>query len=119
MLRILTKELVDGREVDLSIAHQPRNIIDCDIELDVDKRTRTPRRPPSQRERFNPTVKTTEENNESEDKSDWTDEEVGNVDEEQAIDQINSASAEIKAAIKFKLIRNIYRQYLGVDAPYD
>ena len=32
MVRILTKQLVDGKEVTFQIAHQPRNIIDCDVE---------------------------------------------------------------------------------------
>ena len=38
--------------------------------------------------------------------------------EDREADYVNKASLEIKAAIKYKLMDNMYSEYLGVHLPY-
>ena len=44
---------------------------------------------------------------------------VDDEEEDRPADYVNQASYEIKAAIKYKLINNLYSQYLGVHLPYN
>ena len=100
-------------------------MIDCDIESDeLDKSYR------DVQVRFSdlskPTLKTpggpiksgrairrSEDDDDSDDDDDYDDE------SELPAENVNAASAEIKAAIKFKLLRNLYRNYLGIEMQFD
>ena len=116
MVRILTKQLVDGKEVNFQIAHQPRNIIDCDIESEEDDN-------PLEAvggllNEIAAAVNNEEEEKKSaEEKSSEDSEEENSFNE--AIDDVNEASSQIKSAIKYKLINNLFKEYLGYDLPFN
>ena len=130
MVRILTKQLVDGKEVAFQIAHQSRNIIDCESDSDQELETKGKQDQHKLEETTNQDKKLTRDTkstgkiynkrNRIDIQSDSSDEMiVSDQDSDREADYVNQTSREIKAAIKYKLIDNLYWQYLGVHIPFN
>lgn len=117
MVRILTKQLVDGKEVTFQIAHQPRNIIDCDVESEDED----PLAAANQLMGVFSEIKAAVNNDEDKCKEDEEKESGDDSEADDSLDEgpedVNEASSQIKSAIKYKLINNLFKAYLGYDLP--
>ena len=115
MVRILTKQLVDGKEVTFQIAHQPRNIIDCDVESEDEGGLLGGA---DQLKGLFSELKAAVNNEEDEKQEDGQgdqseDDSLYAESYNEELDDVNQASSQIKQAIKYKLINNLFKEYVG------
>lgn len=95
-------------------------MIDCDVGSDLDEYSAEAdgRNQDIFSDARTPMRTSEDEDDEEDDSEERTDEEAEHDDEDGLMKVVNQAGADIKAAIKYNLIRNLYRSYLGVDVPY-